>query len=48
MMVEQDHPAFSPGPRGFVLGHRVPTAVYQTVTVENAALCFSWEEVLEI
>lgn len=48
MMVEQDHPAFSPAPQGFFLAHRVPTAVCQTVNVENAALCFNWEEVLEI
>lgn len=48
MMVEQDYSAFSPAPQDFVLAHRVPTAVCQTVNVENAALCFSWEEVLEI
>lgn len=48
MMVEQDDSAFSPASQGYVLAHRVPTAVCQTINVENAALCFSWEEVLEI
>ena len=39
MMLEQDHTAFSPAPQGILLAHRVPTARYQAVNVENAALC---------